>query len=340
MSTPDLSLWKMNHTMIRVKDPARSITFYKLLGMTQIDKLPVEVMGFDLHFVTFDKHDSDNAPSAGKPRSDRQGVLELSHSYGTEKDDSFGVSNGNQEPHLGFEHLGVTVRDLDQVVRQLQSHGISVSVTEGSQNSEKATTAIVQDPDGYFVELRQGGSNVLNSTGLRIKDPEISLPWYADTLGMQLFHTARGDDRTMYWLGYTDGDTDRGVFDREGLVKLICIHGSEKEEKEGRLYHNGNTEPEGFGHLGKNSSQCVVHPRARMPTGDEGRGVCLHIHQNVALATDDIAVACAYLENKDVEFSKKLTDGIVKSIAFFLDPDGYWIEVIQNARIKEPLGIQ
>lgn len=259
MSTPDLSLWKMNHTMIRIKDPTRSIAFYKLLGMTQIDKLPVEVMGFDLHFLTFDEH-NDDAPSAGKPRSDRQGVLELSHSYGTEHDDSFSASNGNQEPHLGLEYLGVTVRDLDQVVRQLQSHGISVSVTEGSQNSDRATTAIVQDPDGYFVELRQGSSNVLSSTGLRVRDPEISLPWYADTLGMQLFHNARRDDRTTYWLGYADGDTDRGVFDREGLVKLIWIHGSEKEEKEGRLYHNGNTEPEGFGHLGQYHFQFPVWP--------------------------------------------------------------------------------
>ena len=61
---------------------------------------------------------------------------------------------------------------------------------------------------------------------------------------------------------------------------------------------------------------------------------------NPALSTDDITVACAYLMGKNVEFSKNLTDGVVKSIAFFLDPDGYWIEVIQNARIKEPLGMQ
>jgi lactoylglutathione lyase len=41
-----------------------------------------------------------------------------------------------------------------------------------------------------------------------------------------------------------------------------------------------------------------------------------------------------------VEFKKRLVDGNLKSIAFILDPDEYWFEIIQNARIKEPLGVQ
>ena len=55
---------------------------------------------------------------------------------------------------------------------------------------------------------------------------------------------------------------------------------------------------------------------------------------------DDITLSCEYFEEKKVNWKKRLTDGRLKSIAFILDPDGYWIEVIQNARIKEPLGVQ
>ena len=31
---------------------------------------------------------------------------------------------------------------------------------------------------------------------------------------------------------------------------------------------------------------------------------------------------------------ERLTEGRMKNVAFVLDPDGYWIEVIQNERIK------
>jgi lactoylglutathione lyase len=244
MAVPDVSLWKMNHTMIRVKDPVRSIAFYQKLGMTQIDKLSMTEFKFDLYFIAFDA--SGTSPSAGRLRSDRQGLLELTHNYGTETDDSYSVSNGNEEPYLGFEHLGITVHDLEQTLQELQ--GLPFNIAKTSQDG-KATVAIVQDPDGYFVELTEGGINTLNSTGLRIKDPKVSLPWYTESLGMQVLKTVEAGDRTIYWVGYVDGASEQDLFECEGLLKLIWIQGSEK--REGKVYHDGNAQPQGFGHLGK-----------------------------------------------------------------------------------------
>ena len=43
---------------------------------------------------------------------------------------------------------------------------------------------------------------------------------------------------------------------------------------------------------------------------------------------DNIQAACARLEGNGVRFQKKLTDGRMKHIAFALDPDGYWVELI------------
>lgn len=47
----DHSQWKLHHTMLRVKDPKRSLEFYKLLGMSQINKLENPDNKFDLYFL-------------------------------------------------------------------------------------------------------------------------------------------------------------------------------------------------------------------------------------------------------------------------------------------------
>lgn len=49
---------------------------------------------------------------------------------------------------------------------------------------------------------------------------------------------------------------------------------------------------------------------------------------------DNIEAACQRFDEKGVTWKKKLTDGRMKNIAFVLDPDGYWIEVVQNERFS------
>jgi lactoylglutathione lyase len=36
------------------------------------------------------------------------------------------------------------------------------------------------------------------------------------------------------------------------------------------------------------------------------------------------------LEGLNVAWKKRLTDGKMKNVAFLLDPDNYWIELVQN----------
>lgn len=45
---PDHSKWKLNHTMLRVKDAKKSVEFYEFLGMKQINKLSFPENKFDL----------------------------------------------------------------------------------------------------------------------------------------------------------------------------------------------------------------------------------------------------------------------------------------------------
>jgi lactoylglutathione lyase len=52
---------------------------------------------------------------------------------------------------------------------------------------------------------------------------------------------------------------------------------------------------------------------------------------HIALMTPDVYGACAELESNGVRFQKKPDEGRMKGLAFALDPDGYWIEIISRA---------
>jgi lactoylglutathione lyase len=45
--------------------------------------------------------------------------------------------------------------------------------------------------------------------------------------------------------------------------------------------------------------------------------------------------ACSRLEKLRCKFHKKLTDGRMKNIAFVLDPDGYWVELLAQPKIDK-----
>jgi hypothetical protein len=38
--------------------------------------------------------------------------------------------------------------------------------------------------------------------------------------------------------------------------------------------------------------------------------------------------ACKFLEEQQVAFQKKPSEGSMRGLAFALDPDGYWVEII------------
>ncbi|KAI0032693.1 putative glyoxylase I [Vararia minispora EC-137] len=141
-----------------------------------------------------------------------------------------------------------------------------------------------------------------NHTMLRIKDPKASLRFYTDILGMNLVNQHAGGDFTLYFLAYdnkenvTDEERKADLWNREGILELTHNHGTEDLAE--TPYHSGNSEPRGFGHI--------------------------------AVAVDDIEAACARFEKLGVQFKKRLTDGKMKNIAFILDPDGYWIEIVRT----------
>ncbi|KAF3917730.1 hypothetical protein ABW20_dc0101058 [Dactylellina cionopaga] len=143
---------------------------------------------------------------------------------------------------------------------------------------------------------------------IRVKSATESLKFYQEVMGMTLLRTSKNPNNKfdLYFLGYKrEGEAENETLtaDREGLLELTYNYGTDDPESDFKGYHDGNAEPQGFGHI------CI--------------------------SVDDLDTACARFEEKNANWKKRLTDGRMKDVAFIKDPDGYWIEVIQNESLKK-----
>ena len=147
---------------------------------------------------------------------------------------------------------------------------------------------------------------VFNHTMLRVKDPRLSLDFYTRVLGFRLIEKRDFAEAkfSLYFLAIVDDPANipeddaarhRWMKSFPGVLELTHNHGTEREA--GPSYHDGNSEPRGFGHI--------------------------------AIAVPDIVSACERFEQLGVPFQKRLSDGRMRSIAFLKDPDGFWVEIIQ-----------
>jgi len=148
-------------------------------------------------------------------------------------------------------------------------------------------------------------------TMFRIKDPSLSLDFYNRILGMRLLKKFDFPSMkfSLYFMGYCDpkddpipdDDNERSVWVFKQKATLELTHNWGSEDDENCVYHCGNTEPRGFGHIG------IVVP--------------------------DVEKACERFEKEGVPFIKKPNDGKMKGLAFIKDPDGYWIEILNPSNM-------
>lgn len=148
---------------------------------------------------------------------------------------------------------------------------------------------------------------VFNHTMIRVVDPEASLAFYSKVFGMRLLRTSEnpGGEFTLYFLARTEGDdvpedeAERAEYvgRRQGVLELTHNWGTEKDPN--ASYHDGNSEPQGFGHI------CFTVP--------------------------DLQAACDWMDQNNVAFKKRPEDGRMHHIAFVKDPDGYWIELVEHS---------
>ena len=88
-----------------------------------------------------------------------------------------------------------------------------------------------------------------------------------------------------------------------GAHKETCLSSRTNHEDSGEVYHAGNEEGDGFGHI--------------------------------AFNCDDVYASCNRLEEQGVTFKKKPDEGRMKGLAFAYDPDGYWVEIVPRSDKSE-----
>src|SRR5918997_3809086 len=121
------------HTCLRVRDPEASQRFYGALGFERRGRLNFET-AYNLYL---------GLPGDGD-------VLELT------------VNRGRDEPYdlgTGYNHIALTVEDIDAVLADLREIGVEPEkpAYRPGERDDLPRIAFVADPDGYRIELIDGG---------------------------------------------------------------------------------------------------------------------------------------------------------------------------------------
>jgi lactoylglutathione lyase len=319
----------LQQTMLRIKDPKRSVPFYeKNFGFQLLHQYDFPQWNFSLYFMGIPKPGTVWPKPGTKASEDMlwsmkfESCLELTHNHGSENDPDFKVNNGNVEPHRGFGHIAVMTPDVQAACDVLEANGCDFQ--KKPNEGRMKGLAFVKDPDGYWIEVisRSPDSVVppeikftLAQTMQRIKDPSKSIPFYRDVLKMTLLRESHFSDFSLYFLAQippgedlpdeeSGGEYIRRMYPQ--VLELTHNHGTENNPDFN--YHNGNLEDKekgiysGFGHTG--------------------------------FIVDDLTEAVKYLDECKVPFRKRPEDGGMRELAFVLDPDGYSVEIIQKNGFK------
>ena len=153
---------------------------------------------------------------------------------------------------------------------------------------------------------------VLNHSMLRVKDPQVSLDFYTRVFGMRVLRKLDFAEMkfSLYFLHRPAdekasppedaGERTAWTFSQRGILELTHNWGTESDPD--FKYHDGNAQPQGFGHI------CFSVP--------------------------DLDAAVAWFDRHQLTFVKRPDQGKMRDVAFVKDPDGYWIEIVEPGRLK------
>jgi len=157
--------FNFSQTMLRVKDPSKTIPYYEKLGLTLVRENHFD--SFSLFFMAC-LPEGQTAPDP-KGENAREfvkklfcPVLELTHNHGTEKDDDFSHFVGNEDDRKGFGHIGFLVEDVDATCKALED--LKSDFKKKPMDGNMKGLAFAKDPDGYWVEIIKRGGYDEHST--------------------------------------------------------------------------------------------------------------------------------------------------------------------------------
>ncbi len=119
------------HTMLRVGDLERSLSFYTgVLGMKLLRKKDYPTGEFTLAFVGYGEESS-------------TAVIELTHNWGRS---SYTLGDA-------FGHIALGAKDIRAVCERVRAAGHKVTREPGPMKHGGSVIAFVEDPNGYKIEL-------------------------------------------------------------------------------------------------------------------------------------------------------------------------------------------
>lgn len=122
---------RLLHTMLRVTDLQKSISFYTdILGMQLLRRKDYPQGKFTLAFLGYGDEDSHTA-------------LELTHNWETH---SYDMGNA-------YGHIAIEVDDVYLACDTIKAKGGQVVREAGPMQHSSTILAFVRDPDGYLIEL-------------------------------------------------------------------------------------------------------------------------------------------------------------------------------------------
>lgn len=108
------------------------------------DSLEKVYDSFALYFLAFIHN---NKKTDSLTRFGREGILELTHNFGTESDPNFkGYVSGNTEPSKGFGHIALSVDNVDKACARLEKLGVKFQ--KKPSDGTMKDIAFILDPDG------------------------------------------------------------------------------------------------------------------------------------------------------------------------------------------------
>ncbi len=120
------------HTCYRIGDIDRSVAFYETLGFEELRRMAIRDEAINVFM---------GLPGDG-PR------LELTYNHGVDA----------YELGTGYNHIALTVEDMEATLARLADHGIEPEKPPYSLRPGGSRLCFVRDPDGYRIELIERAS--------------------------------------------------------------------------------------------------------------------------------------------------------------------------------------